>query len=301
MIFGNWGFPELGIKGAAIATVISASFSLLAYLVLLSRRAYDQRYHTLRGWRFKSFLFVRLMRFGLPSGVQFFLDVAGFTVFLLLVGRLGTNALAATNIAFNINSLAFMPMIGFGIAVSVLVGQHLGKDHPDLAVKSAYSGFHLTFLYMGTVAALYVLVPDLFLRPFAAQADVERFCCSGRCRAFCDYSGDDRDSSPLCSSVLPIRYYEHNFRFRNQRGGRYTLCYVHDSCCILTGAGNSKLCSTGAFPCGDLCGLDNCFYLHQRIRNCVFVPFPGRKMEVHAGDRGSFAFLAPSITGSSYN
>lgn len=175
LIFGNWGFPELGIKGAAIATVISASFSLLAYLVLLSRRAYDQRYHTLRGWRFKSSLFVRLMRFGLPSGVQFFLDVAGFTVFLLLVGRLGTNALAATNIAFNINSLAFMPMIGFGIAVSVLVGQHLGKDHPDLAVKSAYSGFHLTFLYMGTVAALYVLVPDLFLRPFAAQADVERF------------------------------------------------------------------------------------------------------------------------------
>ena len=175
LIFGNWGFPELGIKGAAIATVISASFSLLAYLVLLSRRAYDRRYHTLGGWRFKGSLFARVLRFGFPNGVQFFLDIAGFTVFILLMGRLGTNALAATNIAFNISTLAFMPMIGFGIAVSVSVGQQLGKDRPDLAKRSVYSGFHLTFLYMGTVAALYVLVPDLFLRPFAAQADAERF------------------------------------------------------------------------------------------------------------------------------
>jgi MATE family multidrug resistance protein len=175
LIFGHWGFPELGIKGAAIATVLSACFSFVAYLFMLSRPVHDERYHTLRGWRFEGALFGRLMRFGLPSGIQFCLDMAGFTAFVLLMGRLGTTSLAATNIAFNINTLAFMPMIGFGIAVSVLVGQQLGKDKPALAQRSAYSGFHLTFIYMASIAAAYVLVPGLFLRPFAAQADPQTF------------------------------------------------------------------------------------------------------------------------------
>jgi MATE family multidrug resistance protein len=175
LIFGNLGFPELGIRGAAIATVLSACTRFLIYTALFSRRAYNQRYRTLAGWRFERPLFARLMRFGFPNGVQFFLDMAGFSAFILLMGRLGTIPLAATNIAFNISSLAFMPMIGIGIAVSVLVGQSLGKGRPDLAERSAYSGFHIAFLYMATVSALYLLVPDIFLKPFAAQADPESF------------------------------------------------------------------------------------------------------------------------------
>ena len=175
LIFGNLGFPELGIKGAAIATVVSSCTILLTYLVLLSRRSYNQRYHTIGGWRFDRPLFGRLMRFGLPNGIQFFLDVAGFTAFILFMGRLGTTALAATNIAFNISTLAFMPMIGFGIAVSVLVGQSLGRERPDLAERAVYSTVHLTFLYMTTLAAMYLVIPGLFLRPFEVRADPESF------------------------------------------------------------------------------------------------------------------------------
>jgi len=175
LIFGVWGLPKLGVRGAAIATVISTCFSLATYLVLLSRPMYDRRYHTLRGWQLDRQLFGRLMRFGLPSGVQFFIDIAGFAIFILLVGRFGTMSLAATNIALNISTLAFMPMIGLGIAVSVMVGQHLGRDRADLAERSTYSGFHLTFSYMAVISASYVLVPYVFLAPFAAQADPQEF------------------------------------------------------------------------------------------------------------------------------
>lgn len=175
LIFGNWGFPGMGIKGAALGTVAFGCFSFLVFFVLVSRRSYEHRYRTLRGWMFDRSLFLRLLRFGSPSGIQFFLDMIGFTAFILLVGRLGTLQLVATNIAFNINNLAFMPMIGFGIAISVLVGQHLGRNRPDLAERSVYSGFHLTFLYMASVAAMYVLVPDIFLAPFASQADPDQF------------------------------------------------------------------------------------------------------------------------------
>ncbi len=115
------------------------------------------------------------MHFGFPSGFQFFLDMIGFSIFLLLLGRLGTINLAATNIAFNINTLAFMPMIGFGIAVSILVGQSIGKNRPDLAERSTYSGFHLTFIYMSTIALLYVVIPDVFLKPFATKSDPQTF------------------------------------------------------------------------------------------------------------------------------
>jgi len=171
LIFGKWGLPEWGIKGAAVATVISGFFSFLAYLALFARGSHNRAFHTLKGWRPEWGLLARLCRFGFPSGIQFFIDMAGFTALILLVGRLGTIELAATNIAFNINTLAFMPMIGFGIAVSVLVGQYLGADRPDLAEKSVYSGFHMTFVYMTGISAAYVFLPDLFLRPFAARAN----------------------------------------------------------------------------------------------------------------------------------
>ncbi len=175
LIFGHWGFPALGIRGAAIATVAAGVFSLLVFFVLLSSRKIDNTYHTLRGWRLQKDLLWRLLRFGFPSGVQFFLEMAAFTGFVLVVGRLGTASLAATNIAFNINTLAFMPMIGCGIAISVLVGQYLGANQPELAQAAAYSGFHLTFAYMASIAAAYVLVPDVFVAPFALQADPRDF------------------------------------------------------------------------------------------------------------------------------
>jgi MATE family multidrug resistance protein len=147
LIFGHWGFPELGIKGAAIATVAAGIFSLLVFFILLFSSENDNRYHTRRGWRLEKDLLGRLLRFGFPSGVQFFLEIGAFTGFVLVVGRLGTASLAATNIAFNINTLAFMPMIGGGIAVSVLVGQYLGAQKPDIAQTAVYSGFHMTFIF----------------------------------------------------------------------------------------------------------------------------------------------------------
>ncbi|MDX2502836.1 MAG: MATE family efflux transporter [Deltaproteobacteria bacterium] len=175
LIFGKWGFPELGIIGAAIATVVAGVFSLLVFFALLFSTAHDRLYHTKKGWRLEKDLLVRLLRFGFPSGVQFFLEISAFTVFVLLVGRLGTARLAATNIAFNINTLAFMPMIGCGIAISVMVGQYLGSGKSDIAQTAVYSGFHLTFVYMASIAAAYVLLPDLFVAPFAHQADPQRF------------------------------------------------------------------------------------------------------------------------------
>ena len=174
LIFGHWGFPEMGIAGAGWASVAAGCLQLGAYAILVFGRRYRRAYRTLN-WRPDGPAFWALLRYGLPSGVQFFIDMVGFTGFILLVGRLGRNELAATNLAFNVNTIAFMPMIGIGITVSVLVGQALGRNDPALARASVRSAFDMTVLYMGIIAALFFLVPRLFLLPFAAASDPASF------------------------------------------------------------------------------------------------------------------------------
>ena len=88
----------------------------------------------------------------------------------MLVGRIGTAELTATNVAFQINTLAFMPMIGFGVATSTLVGQWLGRGRPELAARAAWSAFHMAILYMAAIAICYVVVPGAFIDLFTRKA-----------------------------------------------------------------------------------------------------------------------------------
>jgi MATE family multidrug resistance protein len=174
LIFGNFGFPALGIAGAGWASVAAGTVQLVAFSLIVFGRGYRDRYRTSQ-WRPDGPALRALLRYGLPAGVQFFIDMAGFTTFILLVGRLGRDELAATNLAFNVNTIAFMPMIGIGITVSVLVGQALGRGDPALARSSVRSAFELTFAYMAAVAVLFFLLPHTFLAPFAAASDPESF------------------------------------------------------------------------------------------------------------------------------
>ena len=165
LIFGKFFFPELGIAGAAIATAISSFFNLLIYILLIFRK-YNECYNILGGYKFNFNLFMRLINYGLPAGLQFFLDMAGFSLFLLFIGKVGMIELAATSIAFNISTLVFMPMIGSGIAVSVMVGQYLGSNRSHFAERSVYSGFTVAFVYMFTISLCYFFFPEIFIKPF---------------------------------------------------------------------------------------------------------------------------------------
>ncbi|MDZ7331142.1 MAG: MATE family efflux transporter [candidate division KSB1 bacterium] len=175
LIFGHCGFPQLGIKGAAIATVMAGYSAAIIITFYMFKARYRHQFLTLKNHRFDWPLFKRLMQFGLPNGFHFMLDLLGFTLFVLLVGRLGTLELAATSITFNINHIAFMPMIGIGMAVEIIVGQRLGENQPQQARFGTYSALHLTFLYMITIALTYVLFPKIYLWPFAAQSDPAQF------------------------------------------------------------------------------------------------------------------------------
>ncbi len=138
-------------------------------------RRYREEFNTLGGWRLEGALFGRLLKYGGPAGAQVFLEVLVFHVFFQLVGRLGEAQTAATTLTVRLNMVAFLPMMGLGQAVSILVGQRLGGDRPDLAERSAYTGLKWVFGYMCTVAAIYILFPQALVSTFRGNHDLERF------------------------------------------------------------------------------------------------------------------------------
>ena len=100
-----------------------------------------------------------------------FLDVLGFTVFILLVGRLGGAQAEATTMAFSISTFAFMPIYGLGMAAGILVGQRLGENRDDLAARATWTTLWIALVYMSVISLLYVLTPELFLYGFFAAGD----------------------------------------------------------------------------------------------------------------------------------
>lgn len=168
-IFGYLGFPAMGIAGAGWATVTALWLKAAIYLWLVLQPEHRKQYGTLSGMRFDKLLFIRQIYFGGPSGLQLVLDVLGFTVFIILVGRLGSIEAEATSMAFSISTLAFMPVWGMSLAASILVGQHLGEDRDHLAARATWTCLQVALAYMACISLLYLATPDLFLASFFAS------------------------------------------------------------------------------------------------------------------------------------
>jgi multidrug resistance protein, MATE family len=175
LIWGVGPLPELGMRGAALATVIAYIAAAATYFVLLGRRAERDEYAVWSHWRFDRPLFGRLLKFGLPTGGQYLVDIAGFTLFLCLVGRLGPICQQATNLAFNLNGLSFVPLMGLGTAVMSLMGRRIGEGRPELAARTVWCAFVLGGGWMLVFGAVYTLAPGLIIAPYAAGADPAQF------------------------------------------------------------------------------------------------------------------------------
>jgi MATE family multidrug resistance protein len=174
-IFGNGGFPEWGVRGAAWATVASQAVGALVFLAVILKREFREAFHTLRGWRFDPALFGRLLRYGLPTGLQYSLEIFAFALFTLILGHVGVAPLAATSLAFNLNMIVFMPMLGLGVGVASMVGRYLGANRDAVAERTTWSAFWLSLAYMMACGLLYLVAPRLLLAPYGARANPAQF------------------------------------------------------------------------------------------------------------------------------
>lgn len=166
LIFGIGPFPEMGIAGAAIGTVSASTVAMVMYIVAIWGWADVRRYTLTTAWRWDGELLARMLRFGLPNGVHLFLDVICWTLFIHLMGLMGKEQLAASTLAFNVNNLAFIPMLGIGTAISTLTGKRIGEGDPHLAIRTTWTAFRWTSVYMLVGGVIFVTLPELILLPY---------------------------------------------------------------------------------------------------------------------------------------
>ncbi|MEM9647973.1 MAG: MATE family efflux transporter [Bacteroidota bacterium] len=168
LIFGSFGFPKLGIVGAAIGTLASR-FIMVGYIwFLLKRKEKFQSYVT--GFNFKVIekkVINKIISLGFPSALQMFFEVAIFTAAIWLSGVLGKNAQAANQIALNLSSMTFMVGMGLSVAAMVRVGNQKGLQNFSELRRIAQSIFFLTLNLDVVFAALFLLgrywLPTIYL------------------------------------------------------------------------------------------------------------------------------------------
>jgi putative MATE family efflux protein len=166
LIFGNFGFPRLGLSGGAVALALSQTGASLLYLVFIRRTILAPVLRaTLRVWRMSADWAKRIARIGLPACVQQLIRVGSMLLFqtLLTHAGAGSPAVAALGVGLVSESIAFMPGFGYSIAASAFVGQNLGARQ----IRRAGAGAWVATWQAVVVMSLMGVVFYVFALPFA--------------------------------------------------------------------------------------------------------------------------------------
>ncbi|MFN3977168.1 MATE family efflux transporter [Sulfurihydrogenibium azorense] len=168
LIFGKFGFPALGIKGAAIATAISYYISFVLYLyVFLTKKSIVSFYP-----QFIKDYAKRVLEIGIPAGVERVITYFSFLLFVKMIAEYGTYTLAGYQVGLRIEGLAFMPGFGFTIAAMTLVGQSIGAKNYEEAQKLGWQTAKIASVFMGFMGVLMFLFPQYFAMIFTNDEKV---------------------------------------------------------------------------------------------------------------------------------
>lgn len=177
LVLGEWSFPRLGISGAALATVLAQAMAAVLYAVVFTRAGGVGN----RSARiFQPAEFRRFLSLAMPMGFRISGELLAWTLFLVVVGRLGTVELAASSIAFRINGTAFFPALGLGQAAGILVGhaRGAGRDHEVPAI--AWQSLAICEVWMLVMAVLFAAFSGPLVSIFAGSGpDASQIVATG--------------------------------------------------------------------------------------------------------------------------
>lgn len=157
LIYGNWGFPELGVLGAGVATLLSRIILAIIMAWYVLKNAKFQAYMTnwLKGKLQKKEV-LRQLNMGVPISMQMVFEAGVFAVAAVMVGWIGAKELAAHQIALTGAASTFMIATGIAGATAVRVGNYYGKREPTEIRRAAFAAFHLTLFFMTITAILFI-------------------------------------------------------------------------------------------------------------------------------------------------
>ncbi|MBO9400771.1 MATE family efflux transporter [Shimia sp. R9_3] len=173
LIFGNWGLPELGVRGAAIASIIVQFVSLLG-VILYAVRALPQHELFARIWRPDWDVFAQVFKLGLPIGLTNLAEVGLFSASSVMMGWLGTVALAAHGIALQLASLAFMLHLGLSNAATVRVGNAMGRKDADHMARGSLVAIVMSLAVSLITVAVFLAFPQQLLGMFIDPEEPQR-------------------------------------------------------------------------------------------------------------------------------
>ena len=166
MIFGLFGFPALGVSGAALATLLSILYTLPLELYFLHRLDLLPRFSKIMPH------IKKVTRIGLPTAVERFIFSLGNNAYIAFIARAGTAALAAHQIGIRIESFIYMPGFAFAVAASALVGQRIGAGDVKGGKKVGLEAAKLGTALMGVLGIIVVFVAPYLVAPFAPDPKV---------------------------------------------------------------------------------------------------------------------------------
>ncbi|MCO5222414.1 MAG: MATE family efflux transporter [Thermomicrobiales bacterium] len=172
LIFGHFGLPEMGVEGSAWGAAIgrSVSAAILLGLLLSGRRQIGLR--TTGSWRPNLSIGRQLLKLGLPASAEQVISSAGFMTMLFVVAKIGTDALAAQQIAFTALNIGYMPAFGFGIAVTALVGQSIGANKIGEAGIAAQIGARTSLIALAVAGIVFFVLAGPIMRVFTDEPEV---------------------------------------------------------------------------------------------------------------------------------
>jgi len=161
MIFGNFGFPQLGLQGAGIATLISRGLMALFMIIMFKKHSKINQYVT-HFWKSKISkpTIKELLSIGIPSGLQFSFEVSAFTVAAIMIGWIGSASLAAHQIAISLATISYMMATGLSTAATIRVGNQLGKKDYKTLKEAVFSIFFMVVVFELIWTIIFVLGKD---------------------------------------------------------------------------------------------------------------------------------------------
>lgn len=163
LIFGQFGFPSMGIAGIGWGTTWSYWISTVVLMVYLlwhkDYRVYFQGFFSFKKPRF----LMELWHVGLPMGVMYCIEIAFFAALTLMMGRIGSQVLAANQITMQYLGVFSVLTFAMAQAITVRMGHALGKKSLEVAIRAAYIGIAMTVVFMSAVAVIYLFFPNTLI------------------------------------------------------------------------------------------------------------------------------------------
>lgn len=171
LVFGHLGFPPMGVVGSAWATTVSRLL-LVLWLWAASRRDLAPLLAPVRPEIWQLQPLVRMFRLGIPIGTQHVLEFGAFALVALMMGWMGTQAMAGHQVAINLAALTFMVPLGVGDAASVLVGQAVGRGDTEGTRSAARAAFACGVAFMTMTGVIFLSLPEPLARLYSRDLGV---------------------------------------------------------------------------------------------------------------------------------